>query len=202
MSRIDVLLLDADGVIQRPADGWLDSITALTDQNGDALLADIFAAERPCLTGSADFRSALQGVLDSWAIAAPVDEALAAWTRIEPIEEVLRHTKRLQAAGIKVALASNQQTHRARFMREALGYEQRFDHLYFSCDLGVAKPDAEYFEVVVQRLSCPAARILFLDDHADNVAAAAAVGLQAQLFRADDHACEISDILASYGLQS
>ncbi len=202
MNRIEVLLLDADGVMQRPADGWLDSLTALGGGKADALLADIFAAERPCLTGAGDFRSTLMTVLQKWAITTPVDEVLAAWTRIEPIEEVLRHAERLRAAGITVALASNQQAHRARFMRKELGYERAFDHLFFSCDLGVAKPDVEYFELIVERLACPREHILFIDDHPDNIAAAAGAGLQAQLFRAAEQISEFNNVIASYGLPS
>ncbi len=200
MSQIEVLLLDADGVMQQVADGWLDSVRAASDGNADALLADIFAAERPCLVGNGDFRSALANVLAARGIAASVDEVMTAWTRIEPIEDVLVHVERLRAAGITVALASNQQSHRARYMRRELGYEHLFDHLFFSCDLGVVKPDPEYFELIVQRLRCPAERILFLDDHHANVAAAAAVGLQARQFRAATQLIEIDALLASYGL--
>jgi HAD superfamily hydrolase (TIGR01509 family) len=54
-----------------------------------------------------------------------------------------------------------------------------FDHRFLSFELGVLKPDVAAFTQVANRLDVPAARVLFLDDNAVNVAGAAAAGFQA-----------------------
>jgi glucose-1-phosphatase len=53
------------------------------------------------------------------------------------------------------------------------------DHRFLSFELGVLKPDVAAFAQVAGMLEVPAARVLFLDDNAVNVAGAAAAGFQA-----------------------
>jgi hypothetical protein len=48
-----------------------------------------FAAERPCLTGAADFESALGQVLRKWQSSVSVEVALRLWTEIEPAADIL-----------------------------------------------------------------------------------------------------------------
>lgn len=51
-----------------------------------------------------------------------------------------------------------------------------------SGDEGVAKPDPAIYELLVGRTGLPLADLAFVDDRADNVAAAAACGMQAFVF--------------------
>jgi putative hydrolase of the HAD superfamily len=54
-----------------------------------------------------------------------------------------------------------------------------FDYRFLSFELGALKPDVGAFAQVADSLEVPAARVLFLDDNAMNVAGAAAAGFQA-----------------------
>ena len=54
-----------------------------------------------------------------------------------------------------------------------------FDHRFLSFELGRLKPDVAAFAQVADLLEMPAARVLFLDDNALNVAGAQAAGFQA-----------------------
>jgi HAD superfamily hydrolase (TIGR01509 family) len=47
---------------------------------------------------------------------------------------------------------------------------------------GVAKPDPRIYRLLLRRYELPAGHTLFIDDNADNVAAARAVGMQAMQF--------------------
>lgn len=64
----------------------------------------------------------------------------------------------------------------------------RFDFLGLLEDVvvsgteGVAKPDPAIFEIVRVRTGLPLERLVFVDDRSDNVAAAAAAGMDALLF--------------------
>jgi len=64
--------------------------------------------------------------------------------------------------------------------------EARFDAVVISCEIGLAKPDPRIFRLCLERLGLPAAAALFVDDRADNVEGAAAVGLQTLQFEGLD----------------
>lgn len=199
---IAAVLFDADGVIQRASPDWREALIRLCNDpgRGSEFLSELFAAERPCFTGELDFRAALGEVLARWGNADAVDEALEVWTQIEPEPQILEVIARLRASDVRVALASNQQRIRAKFMSERLGYADRFDDLLYSCVLGHAKPSAEYFEQALARLDLPGDAVLFLDDRENNVAAARSVGLHAELASVDDGAAGMRQLLARYGL--
>lgn len=56
------------------------------------------------------------------------------------------------------------------------------DDVVVSGTEGVAKPDPRIFRITAERARLPLTRLAFVDDRADNVAAAAALGMQAVLF--------------------
>ena len=53
---------------------------------------------------------------------------------------------------------------------------------FVSCDVGSRKPDARYYAAVLERLSVPAARCVFIDDRDANCAGARAAGMHAIRF--------------------
>lgn len=201
-SAISTVLLDADGVVQTTAPGWLDALGSLCGraESADAFLEEVFAMERPALIGAGSFRLALAELLARWESAATVDEAIRIWHLIEPQTEVLAQAQVLRQQGIRVSLATNQQAERAAYMSHSLGYADQFDDLFFSCELGHAKPDAAYFGAVLERLQQPAAEVLFVDDNELNVAAALDAGLQARIFDLRDGPERMTTLLAEFGL--
>jgi putative hydrolase of the HAD superfamily len=200
--EIAAVLFDADGVIQRSTRGWRSELIRLCNDpdRGDEFLTELFAAERPCFTGAVDFRPGLADVLARWGNIGTVDEALAIWTRIEPDPEMLDVVARLRARDVRVGLASNQQKLRAQYMSETLDYASRFDHLLYSCVLGHAKPNPQYFEQALMHLQLPGSAVLFFDDREANVAAARAVGLHAEVVSVDHGGAGMRGLLARYGL--
>jgi putative hydrolase of the HAD superfamily len=57
-----------------------------------------------------------------------------------------------------------------------------FDHTTFSCDLGVAKPSREIYEHSLAGLRAAPSDAVLLDDRAENIRAAEAMGIHAILF--------------------
>jgi 2-haloacid dehalogenase len=57
-----------------------------------------------------------------------------------------------------------------------------FDDVVVSGTEGIAKPDPRVFDIVARRSGLPLERLVFVDDRPDNVAAAAAAGMDAILF--------------------
>jgi len=58
--------------------------------------------------------------------------------------------------------------------------DRHFHHNFPSYAVGRLKPDADYFEHVLESLGMPAHRVLFVDDNAINVEGAARVGIVAR----------------------
>ena len=57
-----------------------------------------------------------------------------------------------------------------------------FNQTYASNKIGCAKPDPHFFELILQAEGYSAQDAFFTDDRADNVAAAANIGIHAELF--------------------
>jgi HAD superfamily hydrolase (TIGR01509 family) len=72
----------------------------------------------------------------------------------------------------------------ARAREEArYGFAARCDLLVYSHEVGLAKPGHAIYALACSRLEVSPAEALFLDDVAENVAAAAALGMRAVLYR-------------------
>ena len=111
-----------------------------------------------------------------WLIAADV----ASWSVYH--DEVWALAARFRATGGRTAFLSNSGPEVMARVRADHPLEVRFDAVVISCAVGLAKPDPRIFELCLARLGLSAAAALFVDDRADNVEAAAALGLQTLQF--------------------
>ena len=87
----------------------------------------------------------------------------------------------LATAGQRLALLSNAPADVAEAVR-ALPVAGYFEHLVFSCALKSAKPDPECFQATLALLGAEPGDVVFLDDRAENVAGAAALGIRSVHF--------------------
>jgi HAD superfamily hydrolase (TIGR01509 family) len=200
---IEAILFDADGVVQRHAVDWRDAlgnVLGLTDRPLDEFLTDVFSAERPALTGQSEFAEALSEVLVRWRCHGSLGDVLRVWTMIEVEPEVVEAIQRLRRTGVACYLASNQQWHRARHMSEALRYCRLFDREFYSCAMGLSKPDPDYFRAILKEIQLPPSRVLFLDDHAINIKVARQLGLHASLFSAESGSGALYSTLREFGI--
>jgi putative hydrolase of the HAD superfamily len=162
---------------------------------------DILAAETSALCTSDGFDDALLQVLTKWARAEHLSKVLAALNAIDVYEHVMPVVQTLRRAGVPCHVASNQQAGRARHMSEVLNYRNLFTREFYSCALGVAKPDIAFFELVHHSLDLRRDNVLFLDDRPENVEAARRAGLAAAVYTAESGATALHDILAAHGLR-
>ena len=86
-------------------------------------------------------------------------------------------------------------------MGDTLGYSAVFDDLFFSCEIGHAKPQTAFFEAVLARLDQSGSSVLFVDDHPDNVTAAREAGLHAAVFDLRSGVDQFRKLMAEHGLQ-
>ncbi|KAA2260103.1 HAD family phosphatase [Solihabitans fulvus] len=173
------LVFDYGEVISRRTEA-VPALAARLGVDAEAFDASYWAARNPYDRGQAD--------LDYWrAVAAPfgvtVDEGtsseltdldVAGWLYPEPA--TLELLADLDEAGVPLALLSNAPVSFGR-VAERQPWTKHFRHLVFSGDLGVAKPDAEIWATLVERLGARPADCVFLDDRQENIDGALAAGL-------------------------
>ncbi|MEV1289012.1 HAD-IA family hydrolase [Micromonospora sp. NPDC049679] len=105
---------------------------------------------------------------------------VASWSRLNP--HTLRMISEWEAHGVRLALLSNAPESLARAI-DGAGWAAAFTQRFYSCRFGRAKPDPVLFEEVLRRLDAEPAEVTFFDDRADNVRAAADLGIDAILYR-------------------
>ncbi len=176
---VRAVLWDADGVLQHQPDGWRPM---LDGAGGPGFAEALFAAEGPALRGEARLRDTLADVLRRFPEASvDVADLLVLWERAVLDEDAMALVGEVRAAGVLAVLATNQQDHRRGWMRDDLGVDRHFDAVFYSCEMGVVKPDPAYFRRILADLDLPAGSVAFVDDSAANVEAARALGLRAVL---------------------
>ena len=197
--ELDWVLFDADGVIQGARPGWMEELTAWTGSRAEEFLLAMAAADVACLTGK-DFGAAMREVLRQFDISAPLEDVIDRQFWIEVRQPMLDAVSAVRDLGLRCALATNQQNLRGGYMRSSLGFEKIFDEQFYSFELGFAKPEVGYFQAIMDHVGAAPDRVLFIDDHEDNVAGASEIGIHGELFPSDGGVATLKTILARYGV--
>lgn len=98
---------------------------------------------------------------------------------IEPTVDILRD---LRATAVRLYALSNWSAETFAIARPRYPFLEWFDGIVISGEEGVIKPDARIFQVLLERYDLRPEETAFIDDHAPNVDAAAALGMQALRF--------------------
>jgi 2-haloacid dehalogenase len=88
----------------------------------------------------------------------------------------------LKRRGVPCYALSNMEAETFPRRLRRFGFLRWFDGHVISGLEGVAKPDPRIYRLLLRRYELPAAQVLFIDDRADNVAAARAAGMRALRF--------------------
>lgn len=166
----------------------------------DEFVKAVFEVEDHALEGRSDFIGALSELLLERQCPGTLQDALAAWTMIEPDSGMTDVVRALRRGGLRCYLGTNQEPHRASYMSEQLGYSGLFDREFYSCRMGIAKPASAYFHSIVEELGVPPTTVLFLDDHEVNVSSAREAGLNAVRFLVDSGPLRLEQALRDFGL--
>ncbi len=102
------------------------------------------------------------------------------WQHRDPT--LTRWVEALRATGVKTALLSNMPRDIARSLRQAPSWLEKFDSVVLSSETGFLKPEPEIYRVCLRQLRVKMDEALFIDDRAENVVGAQALGLHALRF--------------------
>jgi putative hydrolase of the HAD superfamily len=182
--NIQAVVFDADGVLfDRPLAFAAHRRTE--DPEADAQAAEFFAGPfQDCLVGRADMRELLPAYLEKWRCPYTLDEYLNAWFEIENHvdQRLLDAAASLKLSGVACYVATNQERHRTKHIRNHSGIVPYFERIFASCEIGHRKPDAEFFQAVAHEIGAPAEGVLFWDDSPANVEASRRHGWHAELY--------------------
>jgi glucose-1-phosphatase len=96
---------------------------------------------------------------------------------------------------VKLLLLSNTNVLHTDFLRPNLPVLERFDHLLFSHDLGLVKPEPAFYEAALARAGVAPEAAVFFDDMPEFVEAARALGIRGHVFRdTDEFAQQLRDM--------
>jgi putative hydrolase of the HAD superfamily len=102
------------------------------------------------------------------------------WGRPNPV--MVEWVRVLPERGFKTAVLSNMSRTVGDYLRRNSKWLELFDHLCFSGELKMMKPDAAIYHSCLGSLGVPAEQSLFIDDREVNIKAARALGMHGIVF--------------------
>jgi putative hydrolase of the HAD superfamily len=177
-------VFDADGVV---CIGQNFSV-ALEKQHHicrDQLAAFFMGPFVECILGRRDLKKAIADYAVEWGWRGSVDELLTFWFEQEHVlcSRALACVRALRRRGHLCVLGTNQEAHRAAYLREQMGLAEEFDFIFPSCEIGVAKPTLEFFRSIQERLKLQPADLCLIDDSDRNITGARTAGWSAIWYR-------------------
>jgi putative hydrolase of the HAD superfamily len=190
MFPFDVILIDVGGVLL--TNGWDTRERALAIEHFHLDAAGFEARHRAAYPAWERGETSLQAYLGATVFNQPrsfsSDDFFAfmlAQSKILP-DGALGTLRELAASNRCMLGALNneaRETNKYRF--ETFGLFRYFKVALSSCYLGLRKPDMAIYQTALDILGRPAERILFIDDRAENVAAAATAGMKVIQFEVE-----------------
>ncbi len=101
-------------------------------------------------------------------------------------EDALSLARNLLKKGCVVHIATNQEHRRAKYLWEKLGFNKSFSNIFYAADLGVAKPNVEFFEKVLFLLNVKASDVCLIDDSPENICVVEKLGMTGIIFDTSD----------------
>lgn len=191
LNNTDLVVWDFDGVFgfNYDEDGYFVWRNAARDLDMDV------RKFQKSLFGNAEFRKVLSGEMDLLEEVAKLlpecgyhgtaQEFVHWWFTNDfvPNDGMLDLLADVQAHGPRCVLGTNNERHRMRYIMDDFGFDGKFDGVYAAGLIGVAKPDHGFFDHIMEAEGVTdKSRVLFIDDHPENIDAAHAYGWRGHLF--------------------
>lgn len=184
--KIKAIIFDADGVVIN-SPGYF-SVRYMKDFGvPSSVMLPFFEGKfQECLVGKADLKEVLEPLLKDWHWQGSVDELLNYWFKAEHYidDRLVRDIESLRGKGIKCYLATKQEKYRTEYIRTEMGFENIFDKIYSSAEVGYKKPDERFYQFIQKDIGLTRPEeIFFWDDEQANVDAAIKLGWQGFVYR-------------------
>ena len=184
MMDIKAICFDADGVVVNPQMQFsklLKEEYGISPEMTQSFFRGVF---NDCLVGKDDLMDVLPPFLSEWGWKGSVDEFIDTWLLTDHVVDtrIITVVQNLRCNGMICCLTTSQERNRAEYMKTRMGFQDVFDHLFFSCEIGWQKPQHAYYQYVEKTLNLEKESILFWDDFRLNVESAREFGWNAELY--------------------
>jgi len=195
---VKVMLFDADGVIIHRKERFTDKLARENNIDKEDIMPffkNILSAK--CQIGKGDLRDELVPWLKKWKWTGTADELMDYWFKGEANvdDDVIRYIKNARQNGVRYYLVTNNEIYRTNYLRKNLDFENIFDGVFTSAEIGVKKPSFEYYEYVWKDISKDVEMVkkdvLYYDDENENVGSAIRFGFESVLFVSTDDLVEL-----------
>jgi putative hydrolase of the HAD superfamily len=181
---IKAICFDADGVVVNPQMQFsrhLQEKYGISPEMTQGFFHGVF---NDCLVGRAHLEDVLPAFLKDWGWNDSVGEFIDLWLRTDHVidAQLIQMIQHLRRSEIICCLATSQERNRARYMRTKMGFQDMFDRLFFSCEVGWQKPQPAYYQHIERTLGLEKQSILFWDDSRVNIEAALQFGWNAEMY--------------------
>lgn len=115
------------------------------------------------------------------------DEFMPIWNEIFTPHPGMREVLSSLYGAYRLYLVSNLNESHGRYLQQQFPqYFKYFEHLFFSYELHMRKPDAAIYAAIIDFIQLPPQQIIYTDDRAELVAAAGKCGIDAFVFASTD----------------
>lgn len=188
--RIRAVIFDFGNVLTMPQDeGFVASMRQLAGLDSGAFRNAYRTGRREYDRGTLDSAAYWRGVLasggrpseevarlDGGLVSSLTELDVKSWTVIRG--GMVPWVRDLRAAGFATAILSNMPLDHALYIERSFDWLELFDVRLFSYSVELVKPEAGIYEECLKRLGLQPAETLFLDDVAENIEGARAVGMR------------------------
>jgi HAD superfamily hydrolase (TIGR01509 family) len=180
---VEAIIFDIGGVLIRiEIDAALKAVAAVSKRPAAGLAAlyqhKILHDFEVGRVSAAEFHAAVERMIGN---PFPYEHFCQTWNsifqgEIEPTVALLQQLRRRPE--LKVGVLSNTNCIHLDWLREKMPALHGMEHLYASNEIGFRKPEPESYREVLKRMNVRAERTVFVDDLAENIDGARAVGMQ------------------------
>jgi epoxide hydrolase-like predicted phosphatase len=187
MPNIEAVVWDLGGVLLRTSDreprrAWERQL-GLPQDSLDALVFNSPVSRRAAL-GEADVQDIWDNVARQLNLTPDQAEDLRRdFWRADQLDQSLVEKIRQLRSTYKTGLITNAWKDIRRSIEDVWHLDDVFDAILVSAEIGLAKPDPAIYRRLLDHWSLPAPAVVFIDDFAENIAAARDLGMVAIQFR-------------------
>lgn len=195
----DVIVFDLYGVIARTqteeAKRGLERLAGVAGDGSAGAFWDAYWLFRPGYDAGQGSQDYWRVVADRLGVEFPdvpelIRADLASWTSVD--ERMVGLVEELAGQGRRLGILSNIIADLVPIFEGAHDRWLRLiDTRVYSCEIGVAKPDRRAYAICAERLGVRPGDVLFFDDRAENVEAARAAGMKAEVFTSPEQVREV-----------
>lgn len=181
------ILFDADGVVIH-SEMFSVQYQKEYDISGDDMIPFFKGDFQDCIIGKADLIEVVTPWLEKWKWNGTVHEFLQFWFKSEHTtdERMVANIKSLRKIGIRCYLATNQEKYRIHYMKNDMGFEELFDKVFSSAEIGHKKPDKQFYKFILEEIKkdheINPDEIMYFDDSQENVVEAKKLDIKAHLY--------------------